>query len=131
MYSMEETTINTTSTTVFQSVSLTFDSNEGKTATPSLSSASNVVTPSATFTFQTAGTYSVSVSGTVTVQTRLEIVNTITTTIYGPDGTSNFCDNRRCYKPISMSTSTQARPAEIVVRSYQVSARLQLTVAAQ
>jgi hypothetical protein len=129
-YSMEQTSINTTSTTGFQSVSLTFDSNEGETATGSLSSTSNVVAPSATFTFQTAGTYSVSIGGTVTTQTRLDIVNRITTTIYGPEyGT--FCNNGPCYKPISTSTRTEAQPTQISINSYQVSARLQLTVAAQ
>jgi hypothetical protein len=96
----------------------------------SFSSTSNVVAPSATFTFQTTGTYSVSVSGTVTTQTRLDVVYTITTTIYAPDGT--YCSNNvPCYKPISTSTRTEAQPTEIATKSYQVSARLQLTVAAQ
>jgi hypothetical protein len=129
-YSMDQTTIYTTSTTGFQSVSLTFDSNEGETATRSLSSASNLVAPSATFTFQTPGTYSVSVSGTVTTQTRLDIVNAITTTIYGPDGTSNYCNNGPCYTPISTSRK-EVPTTQISIKSYQVSARLQLTVAAQ
>ncbi|HTI41406.1 MAG TPA: hypothetical protein VL693_06240 [Vicinamibacterales bacterium] len=130
-YSMDQIISTTTSTTAFLGVSLTFDSNEGETATPSLTSASNMAAPSATFTFQTAGTYSVSVSGTVTVQTRLDIVNTITTTIYGPDGSGTYCNNGPCYKPISTSTRAETRPTQTSIKSYQVSARLQLTVAAQ
>ena len=129
-YSTVQIISKTSTTTGYQTVSLTFDSNEGEKSTGSLASTANVVSPTATFTFQTAGTYSVSVSGTVATQTRVDIVNTITTTIFGPDQ-AGCGTGPSCYKPISTSTKTEAQPTQISIKSYQVSAGLQLTVAAQ
>ena len=129
-YSTAEITSVTTSTTAL-SVNLTFDSNEGETTTGAFTFASNVAAPSATFTFQTAGIYSVSVSGTVAMQTRVSTVTTTTTTVMQAAGYGCATYTGTCYTPTSTSTMTDAPPPQISVKSYQVSARSQLTVAAQ
>jgi len=126
-----QTTSKTTSTTGFQTVNLTFDSNEGETAKGTISIGSidpvYLVEPSATFTFQTAGTYSVSVGGTVTTQTRVDTVNTTTTTVcYG-----GFINDALGGPSCDTSTTTQVVPTVIEMKSYQVSARFQLTVGPQ
>ena len=124
--SSSQTTSKTTSTTGFQTVNLTFDSNDGETekVTFAIDSIDPIylVDPSATFTFQTTGTHSVSVSGTVTTRTRVDTVATTTTTVcYG-----GFINDATGGPSCDTSTTTQVVPTVIEIKSYQVSARLQL-----
>src|SRR5439155_12160663 len=106
----------TTTTVVIQSVNLTFDSNEGETSTPTLPTASTSPALSSMFTFQTVGTYSVSVRGTVTTQVTAVTARTVTTTLRTHDASCN------CYTTSStVVDSTPNAVTQISTSSYQIS----------